>query len=268
MNVNDKLIGQIFFESAPVVNNVVDVKKASTNTVKLKVVLQDADVPNRNNRIYPKKVIEEALRAPYITEKLATKSLAGEMNHPPAGSGLQRQMNIDMKNVSHFIHEFYWDTKQPNLLMGIVETSANHTGRDFMSMIVDNQMVCSFSLRGGGAVTTKGGYDYVKSPLKIITYDAVHFPSHKTAYMIERLNENTVQDITLNDLNKYISENSNNFGIVLESMECFKDNVNLSIENNKIIIADKKNNVLGYSVMENKLENEYTNILSELRSKY
>lgn len=265
---NDKVIGRIFFESAPVANNIVGMQKNSGNTVKFKCILQDADAPNRNNRIYPKAVLQAAIDAPFIKEKLATNSLAGEMNHPPPGCGLQRQMTIDMKNISHFIKRIYWDEHNPSLLMGDVETSANHVGTDFAHMIVDNDMMCSVSMRGGGDVTTKGGYDYVKSPLKIITWDAVHFPSHQKAYMVKRLDESSVIDVDVAMLNSYISENSNNFGIVLESMNCFSDSVNLSVTDNRIIIADKNNKILGFSIMEHKLELEYGNILQELTNHY
>ena len=262
----DTVIGRIFTESAPVDASILDISRLSGNKVKMQVILQDADAPNRNGRVYPKKVLEEALKAPFITEKLATNSLGGEMNHPEAGSSLQRQMTIDLRNISHFIKRIYWDTKNPNLLLGDIETSANSIGKDFAAMIVDNQMICSFSMRGGGDVTRNKGYDYVKSPLKIITWDAVHFPSHQKAYMVSRLAESASHNVTLGMLNEYIAAQSDNFGLIHENVQCFtNENLNINIsEGNKIEILDHRGKPLAFSILETKLANEYSDALANM----
>ena len=49
-----------------------------TGRVIIQVTLQDADVVNRNKRVYPKSVLENAIKSEYVQERLATKSWYGE----------------------------------------------------------------------------------------------------------------------------------------------------------------------------------------------
>ena len=260
--MNNDVIGKIFFESAPVEKNVVNIQTLPNNVVRMECILQDADTPNRNGRVYPKKVLENALNSSFVKEKLSTNSWLGEMNHPPAGSTLQRQMMVDMSNVSHLIKKYWWDGK---LLMGMIETASTSVGKDFAGLIRDNQMICSFSMRGGGDVTKKNGYDHVKDPLQLITYDAVHFPSHKSAYMKRKINENTEIDVTVSMLTDYIAEQSDNHRTIMESLECFGSTVDLKLEENKLLIVEKDTKtILGYSVLEKKLKDEYHSTLNEM----
>ena len=263
---NDRVIGKIFHEAVVSSNEILSMQNLGSNKLAMTVILQDVDTPNRNNRIYPKKVVESALNAPFILEKLATNSLAGEMNHPPDGSSLQRQMTIDMRNISHFIKKPYWNPRNSKQLLGDDETSGNSVGRDFAAMIRENNMICSFSMRGGGEVVRKNGNDIVKDPLKIITWDAVHFPSHKAAYMLNKLSEGI--DVTVGMLTKYIAEKSENLQILSEDVECFtKDNVVLAITENRVNITDvKTGRLLGYSMLEQNLVSDYYKTLASIRN--
>jgi hypothetical protein len=264
-NWKSEVVGKLFFESVGVDDAILSVSN-SGNILKMRTILQDADSPNRNGRVYPKSVIVNALKHPYIAEKLDTNSLAGEMNHPEPGSSLQRQMTIDMRNISHFIRKIYWDDKNPKLLIGDIETSANSVGRDFKDMILENNMQCSFSMRGGGDTITKGGLEYVKDPLRILTYDAVQYPSHKCAYMLSKLSEDKTLDVTMGMMAEYLSKNSENFSVICESINCFSmDAYNLSLSEGKIVIAEKKTGKeIGYSILEQKLAKEYKDMLKSI----
>lgn len=262
MKNNDRVIGKIFYESAINASEIRNIQQTGSGRVLMTVVLQDVDTPNRNNRIYPKKVLENALNNPFILEKLATNSLAGEMNHPPDGSSLQRQMTVDLRNVSHFIKRHYWNPQNGKQLLGEVETSGNTVGRDLAAMIQENGMICSFSMRGGGDLVRKDGKDYVKDPLKIITWDNVHYPSHKAAYMQKKLSEGV--DVTVDMLSKYISEKSENFQIISEDVQCFTtDTIALAINENRIHLTDANTGkILAYSILEQNLASDYYNVLA------
>lgn len=52
--------------------------KSDKDVTTINVTLQDADTLNRNKRIYPKSVLENALKAPYVQERLMTKTWYGE----------------------------------------------------------------------------------------------------------------------------------------------------------------------------------------------
>lgn len=261
--MNEKFIGRIFHESMAS-EEVRSVKKLGSNVARMVVVLQDADAPNRNGRIYPKKHLELALQHSFIKEKLATNSLAGESNHPDPKLGLGRQMTIDMNNISHFIKRTWWEG---NLLLGEVETSANTIGKDLAAMVLENGMVCSFSMRGSGDVVRKGGMDVVDKNLRIITWDNVHYPSHEVAYMRSLSEKNEAHGVTLPMLSEYVASLSQNTEILTESIQnelgCF-GNVNFSVNSGKVIITEASTNrPLGFAKLEKSLDLEFKSALRQ-----
>jgi len=64
-------------------------------------VFMQAGIKNRNGRVYPKGVMEEALNT-YIGNKVARGAAYGELTHPSGP-------NIDANNVSHLIERLSWD---------------------------------------------------------------------------------------------------------------------------------------------------------------
>lgn len=150
-----------------------------------KAIIQEAELPNRNKRIYSKRALEEAIARPMFQEKLRTKNFFGEAGHPMEES-LQRQTYIDQRNISHIITDVSWEG---NLLMATIETANTQAGKDFQGLIRQGAKV-SFSMRGvGGSVRKKDGYDFIDSGLHILTYDWVVFPSHEKAYMQDIIKE-------------------------------------------------------------------------------
>jgi hypothetical protein len=168
------LIQESAFSAAPVI------QKKNSNTVEFIAVLQEADKPNRNGRIYYKKVLEEALQSPYVQERLRTNSFYGECGHP-TDTSVQRQMTIDQRNIAFLIKEFWWDG---NLLKARVETANTSIGRDMKGLIEQGSRV-AFSLRAQGNVhhDSQLNATIVESPIQIATYDWVVNPSHDKAFM-------------------------------------------------------------------------------------
>lgn len=70
----------IIYESAQFGD--VNIQKKNNDVLEAIVILQEANKPNRNGRVYPKAVLEKALNAPNIQERLATKTWYGEAGHP------------------------------------------------------------------------------------------------------------------------------------------------------------------------------------------
>lgn len=97
----------------------VSIQKKNIDTIEFITCLQSASRPNRNGRIYPKAVLEKALNAPHIRERLATNTWYGEAGHP-FDSSVQRQMTIDMRNIAFLIKEIWWEG---DLLKGRLETA-------------------------------------------------------------------------------------------------------------------------------------------------
>jgi hypothetical protein len=178
------------------------VEKRNTDTITFIATLQEADAPNRNGRIYPKSVLEEGIRAPYIQERLRTKSLISECNHP-SDQTVARQMTVDLRNAACIITELWWEG---NLLKGRVETANTAVGRDMKGLIEQGCQV-AFSLRAQGKVQPDPatGKVIVQSPIQICTWDWVLNPSHEKAYM-DRVCEQTFNNFM--NLDRFSKENA------------------------------------------------------------
>ena len=76
MNSNHKKIkGFLISEGTTIPDTPVVVSEAEgRHRVIIKTTLQDADVPNRNKRMYPLSVLKNGLRSEYVQERLATKT--------------------------------------------------------------------------------------------------------------------------------------------------------------------------------------------------
>lgn len=172
-------------------------KKASK--VIFEAVIQSLDTPNRNDRVYSRKVIEEALNDPYVKERQKYRTFGGELDHPIPTSddkaSITRHTTLMFKEASHIFTEIYISG---NLVEAVVETLSTPNGRTLAGLISDGVKV-GFSLRAVGDNVKKNGKILeVMSPLTIIAYDCVSFPSHKEAYLQEVSNL-TLEDIDLSN---------------------------------------------------------------------
>jgi hypothetical protein len=263
--MSEKIIGYVFHEAAMNEGEIRSMQRQRNGVVRMVAVLQEANLPNRNGRVYPKAVIEKALQAPFVKEKLGTNSLLGESNHP-ANADMQRQMSIDLNNVSHVIKKVWWDPQDSNLLLGEVETASTETGKNFAGLISENGMQASFSMRGLGDVVKAGGKVTVKDPLRIVTYDSVHFPSHQKAYMRNVVNESAVP-VGIDALAKYAAENSKDFAQLNENVLCIaQDKLDFKLEEGgKLVIIDREiQRPAAVVLIESKLEKEVTSALRRL----
>lgn len=175
----------IIYEEA-MTPEITDVKR-SAKGVEFITVLQEADVKNRNGRIYPKSVVDHALQSPLVQEHLRKKDFIGECGHP-FSQDIARQTQIDLNNACFRINEFWWED---NILKGRCETLNNAKGRD-MAALIEQGMKVSFSMRGQGNVVRDPARDalVVQEPLMLICYDWVALPSHQCAYL-EKICEET-----------------------------------------------------------------------------
>lgn len=158
----------------------VHIEKKSPDTIEFITTLLRSDTLNRNGRVYPRAVLEKALNAPNIRERLATNTWYGEAGHP-LDSSVQRQMTIDLRNVAFLIKEIWWEG---DYLKGRCETANTAIGHDMKGLIEQGSKV-AFSLRAQGNVHTNPatGVTEVEDGLQILTFDFVTCPSFVDAYM-------------------------------------------------------------------------------------
>ena len=203
-----------------------EVTKKSKDWIEFIAVLQEADVKNRNGRIYPKRVLEEAMNSAYITERMNTLSMYGEAGHPMDTSP-KRQMAIDHTRISHIIKETWWEG---NLLKAKVMTANTTAGKDFRGLIEQGSKV-AFSLRAQGNVKRDNyGNVIVESPMHALCYDWVINPSHDKAFL-ESICEGTKCQLWGSNLNESVNyedntelvENSYDNGRLIEINESDKE---------------------------------------------
>lgn len=164
--------------------------KRSKNSEKIimDVVLQTVNDINRNGRMYKKEVVQEGIDM--IKHRFDDQDLIGELDHP-VDSDASRQVTCLYNEASHLIKEVGWDG---NKLIATIETlCATQKGRTLRDLALKDRLPIGFSFRGMADVKNRfeNGvqFDEIVSPLYVLTWDAVSYPSHKEARMI-RYTEN------------------------------------------------------------------------------
>lgn len=182
---DDRNVGYLILEAASERDIPTKVRDISRDEVVIETVLQEAQVPNRNKRLYTKEAIESGIKNPMFQEKLKKKNLFGEANHPMSDA-IERQSVVDLTRISHVIEKVWWEG---NILKGEVASTKTQCGEDFAGLVRQGCQM-AFSMRGlGGVVRKEGELTVVHNPLLIITYDNVIYPSHSNAYQTKILKE-------------------------------------------------------------------------------
>jgi Prohead core protein serine protease len=141
--------------------------------------IQTVNEVNQNNRMYPGAVLEEGMGN--CKPRITTRSFYSELDHPlPTGNqqvdGI-RQTTVSLKEVSHIVRDYEFKN---NMLYGEMETTSTPNGYILLGLLKDRSGV-GFSMRGLAELERKADFNEVKSPLTIISFDAVSQPSHKSA---------------------------------------------------------------------------------------
>ena len=143
---------------------------ASGRTI-VKGVLQRAEAPNQNERVYPKQILMREAKK-YETLIKERRAL-GELDHPESSV-------INLKNVSHNIREIHWDG---NDLMGTVEILPTPSG-NILKELLKAGILLGISSRGMGSVSQRrGGGVEVGEDFELIGWDFVANPSTHGAFM-------------------------------------------------------------------------------------
>ena len=137
----------------------------------LEGIFMQAEKQNRNNRIYPRAVLQDAVSR-FVAEQVSTGRAVGELNHPEGP-----QINLD--KVSHRITELKWNGDDVCGKALILNTP--------MGMIVkgllDGGVKLGVSSRGMGSVESRNGKTYVKEDFSLATVDIVQDPSAPSAFV-------------------------------------------------------------------------------------
>jgi hypothetical protein len=213
---------------------VLQYKKLKNGHLSFNATLQTVDGINRNNKLYPKDVLMEALSQPRIVDMVKRNSWFGEIAHPWNRKNFLRSIDILPVNISHRI------CTQP-VLQGNSVVSEVHTvepmGKTLDSWIEDENCDIGFSMRGITPYelekNTPIAHKVIRSPMTVLTFDSVAYPSHSEARIASTNSpiqkEGGEIDIPINEVSEFVSMESQNFRI-------FKEELGIDIDRRKPVV--------------------------------
>ena len=150
---------------------ITEAKDNGEKNVFIRGVFMQAEQENRNNRIYPKAILESAC-GKYVKEQVKTGRAVGELNHPEGPA-------INLDKVSHRITELNW---AGNNVVGKALILDTPMGK-IVKGLVEGGCKLGVSSRGMGTVEQKDGKSYVKGDYVLSTVDIVQDPSAPSAFV-------------------------------------------------------------------------------------
>lgn len=149
--------------------------------------------PNRNGRIYPKKLWENVVNSEYVEEAINTHTLFGESSHP------EERLEVDLANVSHAINDMWI---QNDGVWGTIDILPTPQGQIINSLIEYGSEI-GISSRGSGSVV---GNEVDPDDYTFVTFDIVMRPSVQAARLDLRMVES--DSIDVNEVKGILNEYS------------------------------------------------------------
>ena len=134
-------------------------------------IFMQAEQVNRNRRIYPKTVLEKAVRK-YVSEYVNKGRAVGELNHPEGPT-------INLDKVSHRITELSWNGNDVVGKALILNTPMGN----IVKGLLEGGCQLGVSSRGMGTVASKNGRSEVNDDFTLSTIDIVQDPSAPSAFV-------------------------------------------------------------------------------------
>ena len=154
------------------VEYITEQKQDGKKDYKLKGIFMQADIKNRNGRIYPMEVLEKEVRR-YNKEQIKENRAFGELGHPEGPT-------INLERASHMITDLYPDGKN---FIGEAKILSTPMGKIVENLMEDGAKL-GVSSRGMGSLNQKNGANYVRNDFYLATAaDIVADPSAPNAFV-------------------------------------------------------------------------------------
>ena len=147
-------------------------EKTGNKNYKIKGIFMQADIKNRNGRIYPMEVLQKEVKR-YNKEYINQKRAFGELGHPDGPT-------VNLERASHMITDLYPDGKN---FIGEAKILSTPMGETVKSLMDDGAKL-GVSSRGMGSLDQKNGANYVRNDFYLATAaDIVADPSAPNAFV-------------------------------------------------------------------------------------
>ena len=163
---------KLFSEAIEDVEYICEEKESGKKNYKIRGVFMQADVKNRNGRVYPMDVLQKEVTK-YNKNFIQQKRAFGELGHPDGPT-------VNLERVSHMITSLAPDGKNFIGEAKILETPMGKIVKNLM----DEGAKLGVSSRGMGSLNQKNGANYVRDDFYLATAaDIVADPSAPNAFV-------------------------------------------------------------------------------------
>ena len=154
------------------VEYITEQKENGKKNYKIKGIFMQADIKNRNGRIYPEEVLAKEVKR-YNKDQINNNRAYGELGHPEGPT-------INLERASHMITKLYPDGKN---FIGEAKILSTPMG-EIVKNLLDDGAKLGVSSRGMGSLNQKNGANYVRNDFYLATAaDIVADPSAPNAFV-------------------------------------------------------------------------------------
>ena len=150
---------------------IVEANKSGEKKYAIEGVFMQSESKNRNGRIYPKKIMENAV-SKYVDEQVSQNRAVGELNHPEGPT-------VNLDKVSHLITDLRWEGNDVVGKASILDTPMGQ----IVKGLLEGGVNLGVSTRGMGSLESRGNAMYVKEDFTLSTVDIVQDPSAPNAFV-------------------------------------------------------------------------------------
>tara|TARA_Y100001972_G_scaffold120291_1_gene162608 strand:- start:111 stop:773 length:663 start_codon:yes stop_codon:yes gene_type:complete len=169
MNTKVKLMSESTLQDVEYITEEADNGKKN---YKIKGVFMQADIKNKNGRIYPMEILQKEVKR-YNKEFINEKRAYGELGHPEGPT-------VNLERASHMITALYPDGKN---YIGEAKILSTPMG-EIVKSLMDEGAKLGVSSRGMGSLEQKDGANYVRDDFYLATAaDIVSDPSAPSAFV-------------------------------------------------------------------------------------
>ena len=163
---------RLFSEAVDEVEYITEAKEGGGKNYKIKGIFLQADIKNRNGRIYPMEILEKEVTR-YNKKFINENRAYGELGHPEGPT-------VNLERVSHMVTGLYPDGKN---FVGEAKIMETPMGK-IVKNIMDEGGKLGVSSRGMGSLDQKNGANYVRDDFYLATAaDIVADPSAPNAFV-------------------------------------------------------------------------------------
>ena len=163
---------KLISEEVQDVEYITEEKEDGKKNYKIKGVFMQADIKNRNGRVYPMEILQKEVKR-YNKQYINEKRAFGELGHPDGPT-------VNLERASHMITKLYPDGKN---FIGEAKIMSTPMG-EIVKTLMDEGAKLGVSSRGMGSLDQKNGANYVRDDFYLATAaDIVADPSAPNAFV-------------------------------------------------------------------------------------